>query len=148
MTDTTEKKAAGGSGGPALTAQIEALTRYDQQEFGPHPNPEEVVPTPGGRWLKRSDVLTLVGAGTVIPPPSANLPSDEVLLKAMKLLEALSEPCTTGGGEDHSWRLCRRCMAIRQFDFAPDVTRILVDRVLAALKSSALPPAAGPQKET
>jgi DNA-binding transcriptional ArsR family regulator len=62
--------------------------------------------------------------------------SDEVLLKAIKLLQALAEPCTQVGGEDHSWRLCRRCMAIRQFDFAPDVTRILVDRVLAALPVS------------
>lgn len=60
---------------------------------------------------------------------------DEILLKAIKLLEALQEPCNgVSPGADHSWRLCRRCMAIHQFDSAPDVTSILVGRLLDVVR--------------
>ncbi len=68
--------------------------------------------------------------------------TDEILEKARKLLEALVEPCNAPKPDaDHAWRLCRRCMAIHQFDLTPDITRILIQRVLDALPASAVPPA-------
>lgn len=46
--------------------------------------------------------------------------SDETARKAWKLIEALAEKCDPPGivdGEDHSWRLCRRCLAYAELEW-------------------------------
>lgn len=70
---------------------------------------------------------------------------DEVLLKAIKLLEALADSCDVESGRDHAWRQCRRCLAIREFEMSPIETRKLMERLLLKVRAADSPASAPPK---
>ena len=57
----------------------------------------------------------------------------EAKLKALKLIEAISEECNVNTDGDHAWRTCRACLAREELDHR-GVRQMLRD-LLAALRA-------------
>lgn len=55
-------------------------------------------------------------------------------LKALKLLEAISEECEVMTDGDHNWRRCRACLAREELDHRG--VRAMLRELLAELRSA------------